>query len=109
MATATQLARELLENIQDYIKSLGDDITVVQLKHYRAYKRTSNFICAEISRQYVTLFLKLDAQSFNFEEGFSRDVTISGHHGTGNVEIKVHNMDDFERAKVFMQQAYVES
>jgi predicted transport protein len=43
---------------------------------------------------------------FELEDGFTRDVSIVGHFGTGNLEVTIRNENDFERAKYLIQQSY---
>jgi len=40
------------------------------------------------------------------EEGFTRDVTRIGHFGTGNLETRVTQPADLERAKPMLPGAY---
>jgi predicted transport protein len=89
--------------------SLGDDITQTSLKYYTAFRKSSNFVCAEVFADHVILHLKLDPKKFPFEKGFSRDVTKIGHYGTGNVQLRLKTISDFEKAKQFMRQAYDEN
>ena len=64
--------------------SLGDDIMQTSLKFCTAFRRSSNFVCAEVFTGHVILHLKLDPKKFPFEKGFSHDITKIGHSGTGN-------------------------
>ena len=108
MNKASKSVRDLFVDVENYIRSLGDDITVAQLKYYKAFKKISNFVCAEVSQQAVTLHLKLDVKTVVFEKGFSRDMTKIGHYGTGNVEIVMRTPEDFQKAKHYIQRAYEE-
>lgn len=109
LASASGNVREIYENAENFIMSLGDDITQTSLKHYTAFRKSSNFVCAVVHANHVILYLKLDSMKFPFEKGFSRDMTKQGHPGTGNVELRLKNMSDFDKAKQFMRQAYDEN
>jgi predicted transport protein len=63
----------------------------------------------EVNGSCVILRLKLDANSFSFEKNFSRNMFGVGHFGTGDVEIRIKSVSDFEKAKPFLQQAYDEN
>lgn len=108
-ASASVAVREIYEDIENYIMSLGDDITQTSLKFYTAFRKSSNFVCAEVFTDHVILHLKLDPKKFPFEKGFSRDVTKIGHYGTGNVELRIKTISDFEKAKPFIRRAYDEN
>lgn len=106
----TQDLKSLYEEIKYYILSLGDDITEKELKNYTAYRKIKNIICAETSyKDKIILRLRLDVNTFIFEEGFSRNTIGIGHWGTGDVELTIRNSNDFEKAKPFIMQAYNEN
>lgn len=108
-ASASAAVREIYKDIENYIMSLGDDITRTSLKFYTAFRKSSNFVCAEVFTDHVILHLKLDPKKFPFEKGFSRDVTKIGHYGTGNVQLRLKTISDFEKVKPFIRRAYDEN
>ena len=98
----------IYESVCGYIESLGDDIVANQLKLYLAYKKVKNIACIEIYNSYVLMYLKLNPDTVELEEGFTRDARNIGHYGTGDLSIKLRNMDDLEKAKPIIQRAYIE-
>lgn len=40
------------------------------------------------------------------EEGFTRNVKSIGHFGTGDLEITITNLADFEKAKPLLEASY---
>lgn len=88
--------------------SLGDDITENQLKLYVAFRKVRNIATVEIYQSKIILHLSLDPQTVTFEKGFSRDMRSIGHYGTGDVQITINSMDDFEKAKPLIDRAYHE-
>ena len=88
--------------------SLGDEVTKKTLKFYFAYRRLKNFACVEVHPQTQTLlvYLKMDPDSVQIEEGFSRDVRGIGHYGTGDFELRIRNAADFAKAQPLIQQSY---
>jgi len=101
--------RTLYETIRDYILSLGDDISENQLKLYVAFKKIKNIICAEIYHSKIVLHLKLNPEVFELQKGFSRDMRNVGHFGTGDLQIIVKSVEDFEKAKEYIGKAYNEN
>lgn len=99
----------LYEDIRNYILSLGDDITENQLKYYVAFKKIKNIVCVEIMKNHLTLSLKLDSNTIDYEDGFTRDISKIGHYGTGDVEITIKNRKDYEKAKALLDRAYNEN
>ena len=98
----------LYESICNYIESLGDDIVANQLKLYLAYKKVQNIICIEVYNKRVVLYLKLNPEEIDLEEGFSRNVKNVGHYGTGDLAITIKNANDFKKAKDLIVRAYNE-
>ena len=84
ISQSDQPLRDLLDAVRQFLIALGDDVQMKELKYYIAFKRIKNFACVEVYPQakVVTVHLKVDPQSVDLEEGFSRDVTNIGHFPT---------------------------
>jgi predicted transport protein len=54
----------------------------------------------------VTLFLKLDPTTVVIEKGFTRDVSNVGHFGTGDLQVTLKSMADFQKAQPLLVRAY---
>lgn len=106
---APQKIVELYDNLNKYIRSLGDDITETELKFYVAYKKIKNFVCVELLNTKLLLHIRLDVDTVDYEEGFSRNTSKIGHYGTGDVEITIKDAEDYEKAKVYIERAYEEN
>lgn len=68
-----------------------------------------NIVCAEIQKKCLILYLRLDVNTIEYEEGFTRDMTHSGHFGTGDVPVVIRNRTDYEKAKALLDRAYNEN
>jgi predicted transport protein len=108
LAEAPDELAQLYENAKVFLLSLGDDVQMKTLKNYFAFRRMRNFACVEVHPKSKTLliYVKVDPDSINLEEGFTRDVRKIGHFGTGDLEIRVCNSQDLERAKPLLDQSY---
>ena len=89
--------------------ALGDDIVSNQLKLYLAYKKVRNMVCIEIYSKQIILFLKLNPETVDLQEGFTRDMRNIGHYGTGDLQVTIKNVADFEKAKPLLERAYHEA
>ena len=96
------------ENLKAFILALGDDVQEKVLKYYIAFKRIKNFACVEIHPQsnVILLYLKVNPSTINLEQGFTRDVTNIGHYGTGDLEVRISNNEELEKAKAYIEQSY---
>lgn len=108
LAQASEEIRDLFEAVDAYCSALGDDVTRKTLKHYFAFRRLQNFVCVEIHAQSATVlaFLKVDPESVELEDGFTRDVRSIGHFGTGDLEVRMRSLKDFERVRHLFDEAY---
>ncbi len=109
--TLTGDLAHLYESIREFLMALGDDVQVKTLKYYLAFKRIKNFACLELRTQEckVILTVKIDPDTITLEKGFTRDVREIGHYGTGDLDISIRNMDDFEKAKPLLIRSYESS
>ena len=105
---ADQELTDLYYSLRDYLFNLGDDVQEKTLKYYIAYKRIKNFACVEIHPQSKKLYvyIKLNPDEINLQEGFTRDVREIGHYGTGDLEITLKSVEDFDRAQTLIVKSY---
>ncbi|MCP9290577.1 DUF5655 domain-containing protein [Gracilimonas sediminicola] len=99
---------DLYHSLRDYMLNLGDDVQEKTLKHYVAYKRIKNFACVEVHPQSKKLYvyIKINPDEVELQDGFSRDVREIGHYGTGDLEITLRKQDDLERAQSLIFKSY---
>lgn len=98
--------RDLYYSIRDYILALGDDIIENELKLYVAFKKIKNIICVEVYQKQILLHLRINPDTIELEDGFTRDVRNIGHYGTGELRIVIKSISDFEKAKKYIDKAY---
>ncbi|MEU2868705.1 DUF5655 domain-containing protein [Streptomyces olivoreticuli] len=101
------VAEELRSAVDEVLASLGDDVTQVDRKQYRAYRRLRNFACvSRMHKQQVLIYLNADPGQVDLIPGFTRDVTNIGHHGTGLLEVRLRTDKDLERAVPLFRLGY---
>ena len=98
--------QDVFEALRAFLLALGDDVTEKILKVYVAFRRIKNFATVTVGKASITAYLKLDPQTIALQENFTRDVRDVNHWGTGDLEVVVNNMGDFERAKPLLVAAY---
>lgn len=108
LSQASAELRDIYDGVQQFLVGLGDDVQVKELQQYTGFKRIKNFVCLQIYPQSrsVVAYLKLNPSTVDPDEGFSRDVTNIGHHGTGDLELSLRSMADFEKAQPLLRRAY---
>ena len=108
LAGSPQTLQDLFADLEAFIEALGDEVTKKTLKFYFAYRRLKNFACVEVHPQTQTLlvYLKVDPDTLQLEEGFSRDVRSIGHFGTGGLELRIKDAAGLVKAQPLIQQSY---
>jgi len=97
---------KLFNELRDYITELGDDVVESPRKFYLAYRVIRNFVCLEIHKKHLLLYLRLDPNNIDLENDILRDVSEIGHYGTGDLEVRVENKDDISLTKILIEKAY---
>ena len=97
---------ELFNSIRDFIMSLDSFIEETPKKNYVAYKTSQNFVCMQTYKKKITLYLKLNADEMGTIPKQGRDVKNFGHFGTGDFELTIKDLKDFEETKHFINEAY---
>lgn len=105
-----QLA-ELFADVETFLLARGDDVTKKVTRFYLAYRRIKNFACVEVrpTLNQLKMFLKLNPDTVELQEGFARDVRKIGHFGTGDLELTIGSHEDFDRAKALILRSYEEN
>ncbi|MET4696256.1 DUF5655 domain-containing protein [Endozoicomonas lisbonensis] len=110
LAKADQPLVQLYNTVCDYIDGLGDEVQRKELKLYLAFKRIKNFVCIQVhpakNNPRLQLYLKLNPDNYSMEKGFTRDVRGIGHWGTGDLEVNIKTLEDFEKAKQLIEDSY---
>lgn len=108
LADANQELTDLYQSVHAFLTALGDDVQVNTLQNYFAFKRIKNFACVEVRNrtQILLIYVKINPDTIELVEGFSRDVRKIGHFGTGDLELSISDEADFERAKPFLEKSY---
>ncbi|MFH9674926.1 DUF5655 domain-containing protein [Streptomyces sp. NPDC017405] len=98
---------ELVQALDETLLGLGDGVTRVQRQTYRAYQRLRNFACVcPPQKTKLLVYLKVDPGEVDLVPGFTRDVTGLGHHGTGDLEVRLRTLRDVERAQDLFRASY---
>lgn len=97
--------KELLQSTKDFILSLSESIEELPKKFYIAYKISQNFVCLEVMKSKIVLYLKLNPKNIEFNSEICRDVSEIGHYGTGDLEVTIKSEDDLIASKELIRLA----
>lgn len=99
------------EALRASLLALGDDVQERTLKNYVAFTRIKNFACVEFrtNTSKILLYLKVRPDTITLEPGFTRDVSKTGHFGTGDLEVSLSKASDLDRALPLITRSYENS
>ncbi len=108
LALASPKLTDLYEALKATLLSFGDDVQVKVLKLYVAFRRIKNFASVEVQagQDRLVVYVKVDPDTVELVEGFTRDVRDVGHWGTGDLEVMIRIAEDLERAKPLLLRSY---
>ena len=98
---------ELFNKIREYIVNIDTSIEEIPKKYYIAYKTTQNFVCIEAQKKKLILFLKLNPDEIEKLPKQARDVRNIGHFATGELELTIKNINDFEETKELINKSLI--
>jgi len=97
--------KKILQDLRDYILSIDETIEETPKKFYIAYKVSQNFVCLETKKSKIVLFLKINPKEIKIPDN-GRDVSNIGHNGTGDFEITINNIEEMEKSKEYIRNAF---
>lgn len=108
LAQADPELSALYDKFETFALSLGDDVVKNERSLYFAFRRLKNFACVEVhpSSRNLLVYLKLDPDSVELQDGFSRDVSNIGHFGTGDLELRISGNSPWLTVEELTRRAY---
>jgi predicted transport protein len=96
---------ELFEEIRQYITNLNSTIEETPKRYYISYKTSQNFVCLEVQKNKIYLYLKINPEEIHPLPYQCRDVRNIGHFGTGDLEVTIRTFKDFEETRYLIDQS----
>jgi len=105
----TENVCEFMDELRVKIIELSDEGEFVEKanKHYVGYKHGKNFCEIKPQQSGLKMWLDIGLEELDDPRGFGRDVTEVGHHGTGDVEVKLNDMADLEYVMTLIRESYL--
>ncbi len=106
---SSEQIKNLFFLVDSYLINLGEDVNKKILKQYFAYSKIRNFASLKVLKNSIKIYLYTVLSKKEHISNITRDVTTTGHHGTGNLEVEIESKSDFERVKHLIEKAYLSS
>jgi predicted transport protein len=85
--------------------NLGD-VEVVPRSQYVGFKRKSNFVDINVQKKNLWLWINLPKGILDDPKGITRDVSMIGHYGNGDYDLKVTPESDLDYIMFLINQSY---
>lgn len=97
---------ELYAKFKQAILNLSDDIDLVPKKVYLAFKKNKiNIACVHPQKKEMKLWVGVKAGTLNDPKKLAKDISNTGHNGTGDYEINIKDDSDLEYIMSLVKQA----
>jgi predicted transport protein len=96
----------LFNELRQRILNLSVNVYEEFKKHYIAYKLTTNFVDIEPQKNSLVLTLNMPFEEIDDPLGICEDVTNIGHHGNGQVRMKLAALNQLEYILYLIQQSF---
>ena len=97
--------KKILLELQEYILNIDEAVEEAPKKFYIAYKVSQNFVCIEVRKSKLILFLKINPKDIDIPKN-GRDVENIGHYGTGDFELTISNAEEIEKSKELIKKSF---
>ncbi|KUL54924.1 hypothetical protein ADL22_02120 [Streptomyces sp. NRRL F-4489] len=99
--------QDLYAELDEALTAWGE-VEVAPLLHYIAYRRMVNLasVIFRPKHEVILVYLRVDPDTVELEEGFSRDMRGIGHLGTGDLEVRIASAADLEKAGPLIRRAF---
>ncbi|RAL55123.1 hypothetical protein BLM37_04540 [Candidatus Gracilibacteria bacterium GN02-873] len=96
----------LYKDIENFILDLDSNFDIEYKKFYIAFRiNRKTFFDIEPYQNFLRLYINLKKGEFS-ESGFFEDVSNKGHYGNGDYAVKIHNMEQLMKIKLYLEEAY---
>lgn len=98
--------RTLFEHLSRRILNLDPQVREEYTKLYVAYKMATNFVDVEPQKNRLLLFLNMPFSEIDDPNYLCRDVATIGHHGNGDIEVRLSSLDQLDDVMELIRQAF---
>ena len=99
------LTGKLFEDFRNEVLALDPCVSEEFLKLYVAYKAETNFVDVVPQAKRLRLSLNMEFHELHDSRGLAKDVTHIGRWGNGDVEVRLHRLDDLPYVMGLVRQA----
>ena len=98
--------RALFETLRKDVLALDPCVIEGFRKHYIAYKAKTSFVNVVLRKEHLLLFLSMQFHELHDPRGLARDVANIGHDSTGDVEVRLSELEKLPYVMSLVRQAF---
>ncbi len=102
----SDISKEIFEELRKRMLNIDSSVKEEYLKHYIAFKNSTNFADIEPRRTKLKVFLNMEYDKIDDPKGVCRDVSNIGHLGNGAIEFIIDSIDEIEYSMKLIKQSF---
>ncbi|MFB7273544.1 hypothetical protein [Streptomyces sp. NPDC056244] len=104
---APDCLRDLYGELDEALSAWGE-VEMRILRHYVAYRLMVNraSVVFRPANKVILVYLSIDPETVELQEGFTRDMRGIGHLGTGDLEVRITDATSLDRAGPLIRRAF---
>ncbi|MGY4968319.1 DUF5655 domain-containing protein [Streptomyces nigrescens] len=105
LAGASSAMRQLFEELDSILLGFGD-VQRVPLQTCLSYRTLKGFAWVVVQKGALVVTLPLDPNEVELRSGFTRDLRGLGHHGGGDLEVRIRSTADVHAANDLFRRSF---
>jgi predicted transport protein len=97
---------ELYKSLKERIINLGDDIDIIPRKEYVGFRRKRPFTDIVFYTEHLRILINMKKGELDDPKHICKDMSVQGHWGNGDYEIRLTSQDDLEYTMFLIHQSY---
>lgn len=108
LSRKTKETQELFYALRERIFDLAEEgeITEKANKNYVGYKHGKNFCEVNVQANGLKLWLDISVSELDDPFKLARDVSNIGHHGTGQIDVRLNSIADLDKVMALIEQSF---
>ena len=106
MSEKSNKVKKLFNELQEKILKIDEKIKEKILNHYIAYELDRNFTEVVIQANGLWVHVDISKEEITDQENKLIDVSEKGHWATGNLKVRVENIEDIDYCMGIIKQSY---
>lgn len=101
-----EVAKSLYLKLKEKLLKFGDDVKIIPLKKYIAFKRGTNFVDVQFQKYNLVIYINLKWGELNDSEKLAKNMSVIGHAGNGDYAFTIEDEKQIDYVVLMAKQSY---